>query len=368
MTHARMHGCNKSIVQSSIRAQCLGMTSARGRRGLSLWVGSAWQSQRLAVALASLGLLLTGGVSQAESAANYPSRNISIIVPFTPAGTTDILARMMASKLGEKFNRTVVVENRPGAGGNTGSNVVAKAAPDGYTLLLGTISTHAINTSLYKNMPYNAIKDFAPISRIANVPNLLVVNKNAPYNTLAELVAWGKANPGKLTFGSSGSGTTLHLSGELFKQMTGVEMTHIPYKGSAPAVSDLIGGQISMLFDNMPTVLPQVKSGNLKGLATTAATRNRELPDIPTVSESGLTGFLVMSWFGLLAPAGTPADIIEKLNRAVVEIIKTPDVQTRILAIGSEPSPESPAQFAAFIQAETTKWADVVKKSGASVE
>ena len=238
--------------------------------------------QRAGVALACLGLLCAGSAVQAESATSYPSRTISIIVPFTPAGTTDILARMMAAKFAEKFNRTVVVENRPGAGGNTGSNVVAKAAPDGYTLLLGTISTHAINTSLYKNMPYDAIKDFAPITRIANVPNLLVVNKNAPYSTLAELIAWGKANPGKLTFGSSGSGTTLHLSGELFKQMTGVQMTHIPYKGSSPAVSDLIGGQISMLFDNMPTVLPQVRSGNLKGLATTAATRNRELPEIPT--------------------------------------------------------------------------------------
>ncbi|MEI6839300.1 MAG: tripartite tricarboxylate transporter substrate binding protein [Alcaligenaceae bacterium] len=301
-------------------------------------------------------------------AQGYPTRPIRMIVPFAAGSATDTVARVYGQKMSESLGQPVVVENRTGAVGTIAADLVAKAAPDGYTLLLGTISTHAINTSLYKNMPYDAIKDFAPISRIANVPNLLVVNKNAPYSTLPELVAWGKANPGKLTFGSSGSGTTLHLSGELFKQMTGVEMTHIPYKGSAPAVSDLIGGQISMLFDNMPTVLPQVKSGNLKGLATTAATRNRELPDIPTVSESGLTGFLVMSWFGLLAPAGTPADIIQKLNQAVVEIIKTPDVQTRILAIGSEPSPESTAEFAAFIQAETTKWAEVVKKSGASVE
>ena len=321
-----------------------------------------------AATVAGVGLLLASPAARAESAAAYPSRNIPIIVPFTPAGTTDILARMIGAKLAEKFNRTVVVENRPGAGGNTGGNVVAKAAPDGYTLLLGTISTHAINSSLYKNMPYDAIKDFAPISRIANVPNLLVVNKNAPYSTFSELVAYGKANPGKLTFGSSGSGTTLHLSGELFRQMTGIEMTHIPYKGSSPAISDLIGGQISMLFDNIPTVLPQVKSGNLKGLATTAATRNRELPEVPTVAESGLAGFLVMSWFGLLAPAGTPADIIEKLNQAVVESINTPDVQARILALGSEPAPETSAQFAAFIQAETLKWAEVVKKSGASVE
>ena len=208
MTHARANGFNTSIAKSSVRVQRPAMTQRCGRRVLPLLCGHAWLPQRLAVALACLGMLFTGGVAQAESAANYPSRNISIVVPFTPAGTTDILARMMAAKLGEKFNRTVVVENRPGAGGNTGSNVVAKAAPDGYTLLMGTISTHAINTSLYKNMPYNAIKDFAPISRIANVPNLLVVNKNAPYSTLPELVAWGKANPGKLTFGSSGSGTT----------------------------------------------------------------------------------------------------------------------------------------------------------------
>ena len=315
--------------------------------------------------LTSLAILIT---PLSATAQGYPTKSITLVVPFAAGGPTDIVARTLAANMSRTLGQTVVVENKAGAGGTVAGGYVAKAAPDGYTLLMGTISTHAINTSLYKNMPYNAIKDFAPISRIANVPNLLVVNKNAPYSTLPELVAWGKANPGKLTFGSSGSGTTLHLSGELFKQMTGVEMTHIPYKGSAPAVSDLIGGQISMLFDNMPTVLPQVKSGNLKGLATTAATRNRELPDVPTVSESGLTGFLVMSWFGLLAPAGTPADIIQKLNLAVVEIIKTPDVQTRILAIGSEPSPETPAQFAAFIQAETTKWAEVVKKSGASVD
>ncbi|MCC7226328.1 MAG: tripartite tricarboxylate transporter substrate binding protein [Burkholderiaceae bacterium] len=298
----------------------------------------------------------------------YPSRGITIIVPFTAAGTTDILARLVGQKLGEKFDKSVVVENRPGAGGNIGTALVAKSAPDGYTLVMATIGTHAINSSLYKSMPYDAVRDFTPLTRVAMVPNVLVVNKDAPYNTVQELIAYGKANPGKLTFGSSGNGTTLHLSGELFKLRTGVPITHIPYKGSTPAIADLLGGQISMVFDNMPSVIQHIKAGRLKALAVTSSTRNAQLPDVPTIEESGVPNYEVWSWFGLLAPAGTPAAVIDRLNREIVAIIRQPDVNTRILELGSVPKPETSAEFGAFIRAETDKWARVVKEAGVAID
>ena len=259
----------------------------------------------LKISAAMLLGLTVGATAVAQTADNYPNRSITMVVAFPAAGTTDILARLIGQKLTDKFKQTVVVENRPGAGGNIGTAFVAKAAPDGYTIMMGTIGTQSINPSLYKKMPYDAAKDFVPITRAAMVPNLLVVNKDAPYNTLAEMMAYGKANPGKLTYGSSGNGTTLHLSGELFNLMSGSKITHIPYKGSTPAVADLMGGPISMIFDNMPSVIQQVKSGRLKALAVTSAQRNPQLPDIPTIQEVGVTGYEVWSWFGLLAPAAT---------------------------------------------------------------
>jgi tripartite-type tricarboxylate transporter receptor subunit TctC len=219
----------------------------------------------------------------AQTADNYPNRSITMVVAFPAAGTTDILARLISQKLTEKFKQTVIVENRPGAAGNIGTAYVAKAPPDGYTIMMGTIGTQSINPSLYKKMPYDAAKDFVPITRAAMVPNLLVVNKDAPFNTFPEMMAYEKANPGKLTYGSSGNGTTLHLSGELFNLMAGTKITHIPYKGSTPAVADLLGGQISMIFDNMPSAIQQVKSGRLKALAVTSAQRNPQLPEIPTI-------------------------------------------------------------------------------------
>ena len=312
--------------------------------------------------------LTASATTLAQTADNYPNRSITMVVAFPAAGTTDILARLIGQKLTEKFKQTVVIENRPGAGGNIGTAYVAKAPPDGYTIMMGTIGTQSINPSLYKKMPYDAAKDFVPITRAAMVPNLLVVNKDAPFNTLPEMMAYEKANPGKLTYGSSGNGTTLHLSGELFNLMAGSKITHIPYKGSTPAVADLMGGQISMIFDNMPSVIQQVKSGRLKALAVTSAQRNPQLPEIPTIQELGVTGYEVWSWFGLLAPAATPKPIVDKLNASIVEIIKQPDMQARIIELGAVPVPETSAEFGAFIAAETIKWAKVVKEANIGMD
>lgn len=325
--------------------------------------------KKTSTAMATVGLLGLIPMKQThaqESAANFPSKTITIIVPFSAGGTTDILARLVGTHLSKKFGQSVVVENRAGAGGNIGTAAVARAPADGYTLVMGTIGTHTINPSLYKNMPYDAIKDFAPITRVAMVPNLLVANKDAPFNTVPELIAYGKANPGKLSFGSSGNGTTLHLSGELFKLKTGVNMTHIPYKGSSPAVADLISGQIDMIFDNMPSAYPQVKNGRLKALGVTSANRDPLLPNTPAVKET-VPGFEVMSWFGLWAPAATPAPIVDKLNKEIVEIINKPEVQETIRAQGAMPKPETPKEFAAFINEETKKWADVVKDANVTI-
>ena len=322
----------------------------------------------LKIATAVLVGLTVCASAQAQTADNYPNRSITMVVAFPAAGTTDILARLIGQRLTEKFKQTVVVENRPGAGGNIGSAYVAKAPPDGYTIMMGTIGTQAINPSLYKKMPYDAAKDFVPITRAAMVPNLLVVNKDAPYNTLAEMMAFVKANPGKLTYGSSGNGTTLHLSGELFNLMSGSKITHIPYKGSTPAVADLLGGQISMIFDNMPSVIQQVKSGRLKALAVTSAQRNPQLPEIPTIQELGVAGYEVWSWFGLLAPAATPKPIVDKLNASIVDIIKQPDVQAKIIELGAVPVPETSAEFGAFIEAETVKWAKVIKEANIGID
>ncbi|NDY83351.1 tripartite tricarboxylate transporter substrate binding protein [Orrella sp. NBD-18] len=298
---------------------------------------------------------------QAESAAQYPSKPITIVVPFTSGGTTDILARLIGQRLSDRWKVPVVVDNKPGAGGNIGSAQVARSEPDGYTLVMGTIGTHAINPSMYSNMRYDVVKDFSPITRAAMVPNVLVVNATAPFNSVKELIAYAKANPGKLTFGSSGHGTTLQMSGELLKVISQVDLVHVPYKGSSPAIADLLGSQISMIFDNLPSALPHIKAGKLKALAVTSSQRVPQLPNVPTMVEAGVPGYDVMSWFGLLAPANTPKPIIDKLNQAIVEILKTPDVQQQIEAQGAIPTPETPAQFAAFIRNEIEKWNKVVQ-------
>jgi tripartite-type tricarboxylate transporter receptor subunit TctC len=301
-------------------------------------------------------------------AQSYPNRPIRLVVPFPAAGTTDILARAAAQKLTESLGQAVVVDNRPGAGGNIGSDLVAKSAPDGYTLLMGTVGTHAINPSLYSKMPYDHVKDFVPVVLVAGVPNVLVVNPALPVNSVADLIKLAKDKPGTINFASSGSGTSIHLSGELFKTMAGVDMTHVPYKGSSPALTDLIGGQVQVMFDNLPSALPQIKGGKLRAIAVTSLKRAPALPDIPTISESGLPGFEASSWFGVLAPAGTPAPIVARINAEVNKWLQSADAREKLISQGAEAAGGSPEQFAAHIRAESDKWAKVVKASGAKVD
>jgi len=315
-------------------------------------------------ALGALALLLAGGAW----AQPYPTKSIRLVVPFPAAGTTDILAREVAQRLSVSFGQSVVVDNRPGAAGNIGSDMVAKSAPDGYTLLMGTVGTHAINPSLYAKMPYNHVKDFVPIVLVAGVPNVLEVTPSLPVNSVADLIKLAKEKPGQLNFASSGSGTSIHLSGELFKTMTGVDMMHVPYKGSAPALTDLMGGQVQLMFDNLPSSLAQIKAGKLRAIAVTSAQRSPALPNIPTIAESGLPGFEASSWFGLLAPAGTPPAIVARVNADVNEWLQTAEAKEKLLAQGAIPAGGTPEQFAAHIRVETEKWDKVVKASGAKVD
>ena len=315
-----------------------------------------------AIALAAATLSL-GAAAQA-----YPTKPITIVVPFSAGGTTDILARLVGQYLTTELGQPVVVDNKAGAGGNIGGALAAKAPADGYTLFMGTVGTHAINAALYKKMPFDHVKDFAPLSRVANVPNLLVAHPSQPFKTVPEMIAYAKANPGKINFGSPGNGASPHLSGELFKSMAKVELTHIPYKGSAPAVSDLLGNQIAIMFDNMPSVIPHVRSGKLRAIAISTAKRSPELPDVPTIAEAGVPGYEAVSWFGLFAPAATPKPVLDKLSTALSKVLANPEVQKKISAQGGETVNETPAQFAAFIRSETTKWGKVVKESGATVD
>ena len=314
-------------------------------------------------ALAGAGLLGSG----AAMAQAYPSKPVTIVVPFAAGGTTDILARIIGQALTAELGQSVVVDNRAGAGGNIGGQAAAKATPDGHTLFMGTVGTHAINASLYKKMPFDPVKDFAPLTRVANVPNLLVANPAQPYKSVKDLIAYAKANPGKVNFGSSGNGSSIHLSGELFKSLAKVDMQHVPYKGSAPAVTDLLGNQIGIMFDNMPSAIQHVRSGKLVPLAVTTAKRSPELPDVPTVAEAGVPGYEATSWFGLFAPARTPADIQQKLHAAIAKVLKDPAVIKKINDQGGEVVIDTQEGFAKFIDAEARKWGKVVKDSGASV-
>ncbi len=307
-------------------------------------------------------------VAGAQGAAGYPSKPIKIVVPFPPGGATDILARAVGAELQKTWGQTVLIENKGGGGGNPGTDMVAKAAPDGYTLVMGTVGTHAINMSLYAKMPYDAVKDFEPITLVAGVPNLLVVHPSVNAKSVRELTALAKSMPGKLNVASSGNGTSIHLAAELYKQMAGVDILHVPYKGSSPAVTDLLGGQVQMMFDNMPSALPHAKAGKLPPLAVTGLKRSAALPDIPTMDEEGLKGFNATSWFGLLAPAGTPKDIVAKLNAASVKALAAPEMMERLAAQGAEPVGNTPEQFAAFIKSEIDKWSKIVKASGARVD
>jgi tripartite-type tricarboxylate transporter receptor subunit TctC len=320
----------------------------------------------LGVLLAVLAMI--AAPSAWSQAGAYPSRPVRIVVPFPAGGTTDILARAIAQRLSESMGQPFIVDNRPGAGGNLGAELVAKSAPDGYTMVMGTVGTHAINPGLYPKMPYDHIKDFAPVLLVAGVPNILEVNPNVPVHTVAELIAYAKANPGKLNFASSGAGTSIHLSGELFKTMAGVSMQHVPYKGSAPALQDLMGGQVDLMFDNLPSSIALIKGGKLRPIAVTSASRSAALPDIPTIAESGLPGFEASSWFGLLAPAGTPPAIVDKINAEGNKWLASADAKEKLGSQGAIAGGGSPDDFVRHIAAETAKWAKVVKESGAKVD
>ena len=323
----------------------------------------------LATGAALLGL--TGLGAGAQTA--WPTKPVRIVVPFSPGGTTDILARAVAPELSKVFGQQFIVDNKAGAGGNLGADVVAKAPADGYTLLMGTVGTHGINRALYPKLPYDPIKDFAPITLVASVPNVMVVPADAArangINTVQDFIRLAKSKPGKLNMASSGNGTSIHLAGELFKSQTGVFMTHIPYRGSGPALLDLVGSQVDVMFDNLPSAMQLIKSGKLKALAVTSASRSAALPDVPTIEEAaGLKGFEATSWFGLLAPAGTPPEVVNRLQQEVAKALSNPAINEKMLSQGAIPSGNTPAQFAALIDSEHKKWAQVVKVSGARVD
>ena len=322
---------------------------------------------RIAYSWVAIGMLIAASM-QPLLAQDYPAKTIRIIVPYTPGGTADLLARTMGQKMAAGLGQQIIIDNRPGAGGNIGADLAAKSAPDGYTILLGTVATHAINPNLYPNMPYDANKDFAPIILIATLPNLLVVNPSTPVKNVKELIALAKAKPGELAFASAGNGTSQHLSGELFKKMTGTDMIHIPYKGSAPAVTDLIGGQVQLMFDNISSSLPHVRAGKLRALAVTGPRRSPVLPDLPTVSEAGVPSFSITSWFALFAPAGTPAKILIRLNKEAAKAIASNDLQQQWEGQGLEPAGGTADQLAEFRRVEAIKWEKIVRESGARVE
>ena len=319
-----------------------------------------------AIAIAAAGFC-AAGQAQAQAASTYPNKPIHIVVTFTSGGAPDILARLIGERLSAAWGQPVIVDNKPGAGGNIGADFVAKAPPDGYNIVLGTVGTHSINGALYQNMPYDMVKDFSPVTLLASTPNMLVINNDVPAKNLGEFMALGKKE-GKMTFASSGSGTSIHVSGELFKTMTGIDMQHIPYKGRASAIPDLLGGRVTMMFDNMPSSLPLVREGKLRALGVTSAKRSPAAPDIPTLAEAGLPGFEAVSWFAMFAPANTPAPVVNKLQAEISKIVKSPEITKRLLDLGLEPSGSTPAELAAYQKSEIAKWSKVVKDSGAKVE
>ncbi len=298
----------------------------------------------------------------------YPAKPIRFVVPYPAGGPLDIVARLTAQKVSESVKQPVVVDNKPGAGGNIGADVVAKSPPDGYTILMGAVATHAINPTLYASLPYDPVTDFAPVTQIASTPNVLIVNAAIPAANVREFIAYAKAHPGELNFGSGSSGSAGHLAGELFKAMAGVDMVHVPYKGAAPAMQDLVGGRIQLMFDNLASALAQVRAGKVRALAVTTARRSELAPELPTIAESGLPGFDISTWFGIFAPAGTPREVVERLHAEFTRALAAPDVRERMIALGAEPVGNRPEEFAAYIRAEAGKYARVIKASGAKAD
>ena len=330
---------------------------------------------RRLVSTTLLALFACAPLASVQAQGSWPTKPVRIVVPFAPGGTTDILARATAAELTKAFGQPFVVDNRAGAGGNIGTEVVAKAAPDGYTLLMGTVGTHGINKALYDKLAFDPVKDFAPITLVAGVPNVMVLNADKAralgITNVQQFITYAKANPGKLNMASSGNGTSIHMAGELFKAMTGSYMVHFPYRGSGPALMDMVGGNMDVMFDNLPSAMQQIKAGKLTALAVTSAERSAALPDVPTVEQAGgpaLKGFEASSWFGLLAPAGTPPDIVNAIQREVAKALASPAVKEKLLAQGAVPSGNTPQEFAKLIDSELKKWASVVKTSGAKVD
>jgi tripartite-type tricarboxylate transporter receptor subunit TctC len=326
--------------------------------------------RRVVTALAAACALAAIAPAHAQS---WPTKPVRIVVPFPAGGTTDIVARSLGAELQKMWGQSVVIDNRPGAGGNIGADAVAKSAPDGYTVLMGTVGTHAINQSLFtqngQKMPFDPVKDFAPITLCAAVPNVMVINPKLPVNSVPEFIRYAKANPGKVNMASSGNGTSIHLTGELFKTVTGIYMVHLPYRGSAPAITDLIAGNVNVMFDNLPSALPHIKSGRLRALAVTSRNPSAALPGVPTIEQAAnLKDFDASSWFGLFAPAGTPRAIVDKIQGDVAKALSVPEVRERFVSQGAEPGGNTPDQFSAFIKGEIEKWARVVKVSNARVD
>ncbi len=307
-------------------------------------------------------------VAAPAAAQTFPTKQLRMVVTFPTGGAPDILARTIAEKLDPAWGQTMIVDNKPGAGGNIGAEFVARATADGHTLVMGTVGTHSINGSLYAKIPYDMVKDFAPVTLIASTPNLLVVNNDIPAKNLQELIALAKAKPGQLTYGSPGIGTSVHVSGELFNSLAGVKTTHVPYKGRQMAIPDLLGGSISMMFDNMPSAIPVVREGKLRAIGVTSAKRSASAPEIPTIAEQGLPGFEATSWFAVFAPAGTPKPVVDRLHAEIVRIFGLPDVQAKMKTLGLDPILGGPDELAKTQAAEITKWAKVIKDSGAKAE
>lgn len=318
-------------------------------------------TRRTGIKTLAAAALLATGMGAAVAQDGYPNKPLTMVVPFSAGGTTDILARIVGQALGQDLGQTIIIENKPGAGGNIGAQQAARAKADGYTLFMGTVGTHAINQALYKKLPYDPIKDFTPLSRVANVPNLLVVHPSRPYKTVKEMIEYGKKHPNDITFGSPGSGASPHVSGALFQSMTGVELTHVPYKGSAPSVVSLVSGETDFGFLTAVTINAQLKAGNLRALAVAHDSRLPAMPDVPTMDEAGLKGFTADAWFMAAVPAGTPQPIIDRLYQEIAKILPQEDVKAKLDAVGVLPAGLSPKASSEFLAKEIVKWREVVK-------
>jgi tripartite-type tricarboxylate transporter receptor subunit TctC len=312
--------------------------------------------------------LLAAGFASLLGAQPYPNKPVKLVAPSTPGDAPDVIARLVADKLSTALGQQVVVENRPGAGGVVGSEYVAKSAPDGYTLIMGNAGSHGINAAVYAKLPYDIQRDFAPVSQVAVAPNVMVINPAVPASSVGEFIAYAKANPGKLSYASGGNGSSAHMSMELFKSMSGVDLQHVPYKGSSPALTDVVSGQVVAFIGNMPPTVPLIKAGKLRALAVTTTSRSALMPELPTIAEAGLPGFETVAWFGVLAPAGTPPEIVNRLSAEIAKIAKSPEMRERLVAMGAEPVGGTPEAFKAVIDRDIAKWKPLAQKVGIKID